>query len=298
MLTVAAIVPVYNRPKAAIEALESIAAQTYRANRVIVVDDGSKDDTADVVQRWIDAHRPGLNATLIRQPNGGASAARNRGAAEAGNVDLLAFLDSDDLWPADYLARMTAAFAADASAVAASCDRTDYDLAENRRYPRSHAGIDHSTTAYLIREGSAGTPNTVFRTSAFRAVGGYDTTQHCGEDYQLMLRLSLRGKWLYVPGEAVTVRRGLSGTQEAALSRRFDDRRYRLAQVMDRFITAEGGAQAAPAAVWKRTLGRLWYSAGRQLIQADRRAEARHCFRRAAQILPLHLRARLRALIT
>src|SRR5438128_2574950 len=106
---VAAIIPVLNRPRAILDALHSVAAQQLPPARLIVVDDGSTDQTPDVVQSWIDDTAPAFECRLIRQPNRGVAAARNRAAAEAGDCEFLAWLDSDDLWPADYLQRMIAA---------------------------------------------------------------------------------------------------------------------------------------------------------------------------------------------
>lgn len=93
--TISVIIPTFNRAAFVTDALDSIAAQTWNAIETIVVDDGSVDDTADVVNAWIRSH-PRHAVQLLRQPNRGVSAARNAGAAAA-RGDYLYFLDSDDL---------------------------------------------------------------------------------------------------------------------------------------------------------------------------------------------------------
>ena len=98
---VAVVVPVFNRCRVVLEALDSIAAQTRPPTKLIVVDDGSTDDTVEHIERWLSSRQLPFESRLIRQSNAGPSAARNRGAAEADECDLLAFLDSDDLWPTD-----------------------------------------------------------------------------------------------------------------------------------------------------------------------------------------------------
>jgi len=88
---VSAIIPAYNSGTALIEAVESVLAQTYPNIEIIVVDDGSSDDTEAAMKQYHD------RLTYIRQPNRGSAAARNRGIENA-RGELLAFLDADDTW--------------------------------------------------------------------------------------------------------------------------------------------------------------------------------------------------------
>ena len=87
-ITFSVVIPLYNKGREIARTLGGVAAQTYTPLEVIVVDDGSTDDSARVVE-GLDL--PGVR--LIRQPNGGVSAARNRGIAEA-KGDYIALLDS------------------------------------------------------------------------------------------------------------------------------------------------------------------------------------------------------------
>ncbi len=95
---VSVILPVYNRAAYVAEAIESVLAQTLPADQLIVVDDGSTDDSVAVVERFA---RPGLH--VVRQENRGIGAARNRGLGVA-TGELIAFIDSDDVWERDKLA--------------------------------------------------------------------------------------------------------------------------------------------------------------------------------------------------
>ena len=98
-ITFSVVIPLYNKGREIARTLGGVAAQTYTPLEVIVVDDGSTDDSARVVE-GLDL--PGVR--LIRQPNGGVSAARNRGIAEA-KGDYIALLDADDYWKPEYLER-------------------------------------------------------------------------------------------------------------------------------------------------------------------------------------------------
>ena len=88
---ISTVIPAYNRASFIPRAIESVLSQMDNDDELIVIDDGSKDNTADVVKRYSD------RVKYIRTPNGGAGAARNRGVREAENP-LVAFLDSDDEW--------------------------------------------------------------------------------------------------------------------------------------------------------------------------------------------------------
>ena len=88
---VSVIIPTYNRGELLCLAIDSVLKQSYRDYEVIVVDDGSTDDTANLVRPYLD------RITYIVQRNGGVAAARNNGIGAA-RGEFLAFLDSDDLW--------------------------------------------------------------------------------------------------------------------------------------------------------------------------------------------------------
>jgi glycosyltransferase involved in cell wall biosynthesis len=291
---IAAIIPVYNRPNLVLDAMMSVVRQTLVPRRLIVVDDGSTDDTAQRVQQWFDDMQLPFACQLIRQSNQGPAAARNRAVQVAGDCDLLAFLDSDDLWPDDYLQRMSDTFAANPQAVAASADREDRDYAHHRSDRHDVKWVTEHTTSNILLHGSPGTPNTVIRRAAFEQVRGFDVTERCGEDYHLILRLSLLGAWCYVPGDPVGVRRGLQSDSDQApnLSKLYPDRRLRLARILDHFIHEDGGCKHVPEKIWKKRIGRLWFSAGRIAYHEGNFDLAQNCLSKAQAYMPAHLRVK------
>jgi glycosyltransferase involved in cell wall biosynthesis len=98
---VSVIIPTYNRAHLVVEALKSVKAQSYPAIQVIVVDDGSEDDTAEQIAKF-------ENVEYYRQENKGQGAARNLGLNHA-RGEYIASLDSDDIWHKDFLKAAVAA---------------------------------------------------------------------------------------------------------------------------------------------------------------------------------------------
>jgi len=104
-LSISAVVPTYNRAHLITDALDSIHAQTCPVDEIIVVDDGSSDDTEEVVALW--GRQNGISIIYLKQENAGGNVARNRGI-EAAKNQFIAFLDSDDLWAKDKLEKQVA----------------------------------------------------------------------------------------------------------------------------------------------------------------------------------------------
>ncbi len=96
---VSIITPCYNGSKYIAETIESVLNQSYKKWEMIVVDDGSKDCSAEIIRSYVDKDD---RINLIQQPNGGSANARNHGIREA-HGQYIALLDADDLWKPDFL---------------------------------------------------------------------------------------------------------------------------------------------------------------------------------------------------
>lgn len=99
---ISVVIPLYNKAHTIVSTLESVTNQTYSDFEVIIVNDGSTDNSVEVIQR----HFSDTRFKIINQENGGVSVARNRGVDEA-TGEYVAFLDGDDAWHPEYLAIMT-----------------------------------------------------------------------------------------------------------------------------------------------------------------------------------------------
>lgn len=165
------IMPVYNGAEFLAEAVASIAAQAYQPLEIIVVDDGSTDDTAAVVQRL------GAGIRYRYQPNQGPAAARNVGLAVA-QGELIAFLDVDDLWPADKLAQQFACLHANAEI------QVVWGQTLLRPYQGDATEFPPLPPNWMPLLGSL-----LCRRAVFARVGGFDPTMRFGEDMDWFIRL-------------------------------------------------------------------------------------------------------------
>ncbi len=96
MIKISVVIPLYNKEKEIVDTINSILAQTYQADEIIVVDDGSTDNSVNVVKKMSNKIK------IIRQENRGVSAARNKGLLKANN-EYICLLDGDDLWEVGFL---------------------------------------------------------------------------------------------------------------------------------------------------------------------------------------------------
>ena len=137
-IRITAVVPAYNREKTVIRAIQSTLDQTHPPDEIIVVDDGSTDNTYSIVQQY------GNRIKYIYQKNSGASEARNRGVQEASGA-WIAFLDSDDYWLEHHLARM-------AEAILATNGRANLYFADTRLPPNQGSGLLWDVYHFKIKE--------------------------------------------------------------------------------------------------------------------------------------------------
>jgi len=208
-LLVSIVIPTYNRAEEVPNAIDSVLAQTYRPIEVIVVDDGSTDDTRAVLAAYGDAIR------VIRQANAGCSAARNEGI-RIGNGELIGFLDSDDTWrPRKLQIQVRLLRAAGPSVLCCLGNSVEHypdgksvaDFDFWRFRPRRAEGILDNPTLIFLSRFLLFNPTALIRRRAFAVAGMYDETLQVMEDHDLALRLSLTGPWAYTTEPLTDVRR-------------------------------------------------------------------------------------------
>ena len=183
-----------------VEAVESVFEQTFKDFELIVVDDGSTDDTASLLGTF------GSSLRLFQQKHLGVSAARNRGLAEA-RGELIAFLDSDDLWLPEKLAVQVSFLRTFPRA--ALCHTEEIWLRRGRRVNprRRHAKASGRPFVKLLRESLISPSAVVIRRSVLEDAGGFDESLPACEDYALWLKL-VRTHKIHLIDRPLVVKRG------------------------------------------------------------------------------------------
>jgi GT2 family glycosyltransferase len=209
-LKTSAIIATYNRSYIVCEAIESILSQTYKNLELIVVDDGSTDDTQKVLKRYGDRIR------VVYQKNSGPAAAWNRGIRES-TGDVIAFLGSDDIWLPTFLERSISVLERAEESVPCCLSNSWLRFAGGQ----GSTSFQHVRLCPSLDEGIWVNPEEIFATrfvlfgqsvairrAALERTGGFDESLWFLEDYDLALKLSIQGPWGFVREPLVVWRQG------------------------------------------------------------------------------------------
>jgi glycosyltransferase involved in cell wall biosynthesis len=203
---VSVVIPTYKRPTIVLKCIETVLTQTFSDLEVIVVDDGSADDTGNVVAKAF-----GDRVRYYYQDNQGAGAARNKGIAEA-RGEWIAFLDSDDEWERDKLEwqfKTLDRFAAQCGGCYTDVrlknhpeTRTFFELAEESYQHQGEMGVSGEALKLLVRPGGAGMviclSSFIGRADLIRKTGGFDVKLPYSPDSEFMFRLAMLTSFCYV----------------------------------------------------------------------------------------------------
>jgi glycosyltransferase involved in cell wall biosynthesis len=206
---VSVVIPLFNKAPTVGRAIDSVLAQTCLPAEIIVVNDGSTDGGEGVARdRANAAEAAGVAFRVIDQPNGGVSRARNAGL-RAASRPLVAFLDADDAWLPDYLARMQPLIAAHPAAVLYGAGFFTVDNAaagERKRYHGIGTGPQSTRPAgpvdYFaerLRDFVLHTSTTIARKEPALAIGGFPEGVAYAEDHIFWARLALAGEVVATP---------------------------------------------------------------------------------------------------
>jgi GT2 family glycosyltransferase len=271
-VTVSVVMPCFNAARHLRQALASVLHQRFGNLEVVFVDDGSTDESAAIAAGCGDAR-----VRVLRQQNAGVSAARNRGIAAA-RGEFLAFLDADDHWSPDFLAKLHAALESTPDAVIAYCGWQNVGAPDKSRSP--YVPPDYETPsklAQLIEACPWPIHAALTRTSLVRSAGGFDTGFAHAEDFALWLRLARIGPVVRVP--EVLAFYNHHGGQQASRNR------LRVAlqtfEVQQRFLDEAPGLETSLGRqeVRRKTLGAL-LSRGYESYWAGDLDAARGIFRK------------------
>lgn len=195
MTCISVIIPSYNRATFLERALNSVQNQTLSCGEVIIVDDGSTDDTASRVLRF--ASQCSFPVRYFYQENKGPAAARNRGILES-RFSLLAFLDSDDHWQKKKLEIQFAALEKKPEMWISHTRERWLRRGVHLNQKKIHQPGDGDIFTHCLQLCAVGMSTVMVKREIFSEVGLFNKEMRCCEDYDLWLRTSSRYPFLLV----------------------------------------------------------------------------------------------------
>lgn len=274
------IIPTYNRRELLPITLDSVAAQTFKDYEIILVDDGSSDDTRQFI-----ASRP-EPISYHWQPNQGVAKARNHGLRHT-RSEFVAFLDSDDYWQPTFLERTVERLRREPELSLVFTRFTSMN--PKGRVLRRHNKQPYSgeVTATLFASTFIHTSSVVARAWVIRDAGGFDERLTHNEDYDLWLRLSLRHRFGMV-SEPLCIRR--CHLESLSHNGCTPDILLRKADLLHRFYEHGGGKPLIEPHRARKRLGKVYYTAGKAFYRSGDITEAHDSLRRSLDFDPTRLR--------
>jgi glycosyltransferase involved in cell wall biosynthesis len=292
---VSVVIPTYNRAANVRKGIESVLAQTFTDFEVIVVDDGSSDDTGKILGQIF-----GDRIRYYTQTNQGASVARNKGIEEA-RGEWIAFLDSDDLWEPDKLEWQFKALEqfgpqcggcyTDVRIFNHSETRTFFQMAEDSYRHEGAMGVNTDVLRLLVRPGGAGMvvclSSFLARADMVRRTGGLDPKLLYSQDSEFMFRLAMLTGICYVNRPLVRFDRSPVEIRHVGVSSEWNKEDFFL---QDSQLRLEGllcFGEALPTEIRKLIRAQLgsvhsgwtnWY------LETEQYGKAREAVSRAAQL--------------
>jgi glycosyltransferase involved in cell wall biosynthesis len=228
--SVSIIIPTYNRRNYLQKAVDSVLAQAYPCFELIIVDDGSEDNTSELFENCDSA------IIYIKQENKGPAAARNRGI-QAAQHELIAFLDSDDRFSENKLERQVRAMQEEPTYLISHTQETWYRNGRILNQKKKHNKNNGDIFKQSLQLCAVGMSTVLMYREIFERYGLFDENYPCCEDYEFWLRVSAEQKFLLVD-EPLTLKDGGRNDQISTVYRVGMDK-YRIQAIMK--ILTSGG---------------------------------------------------------
>ena len=282
------IIPTYNRARYVVEAVESVLAQTLEGVELIVVDDGSEDETHRALVPYSERVR------LIRQENAGMASARNRGASEA-RGEFIGFLDSDDRWEPTLLETVRRALDEHPEVGALFVAEREFDdtgRVGTKVFTKRTPGLFFTSDGLVGRDTRVGSGRpAICRRDLFEHLGGYDPSLPGTWDCDLWIRYSFLATMMLVP-EPLVRRRIHPGMNSANQLLDADG----WLQLLDKLEKEHPEFVRAHPGTYRRTRAKNLLRRGRELLvgcarEPELAAQARESLRASIKGAPFAPRA-------
>ena len=271
MPQVSIIIPAYNRNDFLTQAVQSVLSQTVTELEVLVVDDGSTDDSRRVIENIHDER-----LRYFYKQNGGVSSARNFGLARA-TGEYVCFLDSDDFWSSSYLEIMLQKMVENPDYEAAYCMRTLLfpDGREVPSYQKEYC-MSGRLTENLFKKSFIQTSTLCFKRTVLQGLF-FDESLSNAEDADMWLKVSMRTKFLFVPDIQITYREGFGNSSH----QEFSSKQCNRIRVLERFYFRLGGDKYIPKKTATNKLGRAYRSVAKKSCQDRYRRASIYLYKKA-----------------
>jgi glycosyltransferase involved in cell wall biosynthesis len=270
---VSIIIPTYNRASYIQKALDSVFKQTYRDFEVIVIDDGSSDNTKEVLQKY------GNRIRYSYQDNHGISHARNTGIRNS-KGDYIAFLDSDDYWLPEKLNRQIELFHTNPEyGMVASCCasiRLDGSYRDKNRPGKSGWILKDLFQANFIRTSSA-----VIKKDCFDRVGVFDEQLKECEEYDLWLRIAAQFPIGFINESLAVYVDNPDGVSTDSLTGRL----YRLKVLEKQYLKEQ-----IPEKIYAKRIANTCHYIGRHFLARGDKMKGKHYIKKAQKLRPLYIK--------
>ena len=264
-MQVSVIIPTYNRAQRLGKAIDSVLAQSHQDFELIVVDDGSEDNTDELIGNY------NSDIVYIRQENSGAAAARNRGIEKA-RYNLLAFLDSDDWFAENKLKTQIEAMNRNPSCLISHTNEIWYRNGQILNQKLKHRKSSGDIFAQSLELCAVGMSTIMIHKEIFDRYGFFDEGYPCCEDYEFWLRISAEEKFLLVE-EPLTSKDGGRDDQLSVIYRTGMDK-FRIKAIMK--TLASGRLTEEQSGIARRELERKCRIYGTGCIKHGRAEEGRY----------------------
>lgn len=234
---VSIVTPTYNRSDFLPEAIDSVLCQTCENFELIIVDDGSTDDT----QARVESYQKDPRIRYFYQSNQGQSVARNRGIAES-TGEFICFLDSDNAWLPHKLERSLLEFERFPEAHIVYGDNILIDASGAETRKSTMKRYSGRITHHLLKDNFVSMNTTMTRRHCFDEMGGFNESDRVAEDYGLWLRFSIRFEFRYIP-EFLGFYREMENQISADKQQRLEGNERLLLQFLEQYPDAVTGKQ-------------------------------------------------------
>lgn len=272
MPLVSVIIPTFNRSHLIMRTVESVLKQTLLDIEIIIVNDGSSDNTEELVSNCTDPR-----VRYVYKENGGVSSARNTGI-DIAIGDYLCFLDDDDEWANNYLEDMTGALENNPDYGAAYCPfplKGDTSSISKTSRPCGHITKD------LFQKGIVHIVACLIRRDLLDDIR-FDTALKIAEDSDFLLRVSLKAKFIFI-----TSTNAIRNPTEISLTSNYDESRV---LSLERFYFHLGGAQVIPKKIAFSKLSKSSRSIAKHYSNKNTPRAAKWFYRKAIAYRPSDLR--------